>query len=426
MWTVSGDEPNAELGNNRFIGDMGPHLIRASLTTVLIIDDDPLVHAVVEGYFRDKGVPNIVSVYNGSKALELISQRVSEINLIVCAMKSRDTDGLQILRHLAAARYDGQIALLSSENSATLQMALNLANAHGLNIVSRIQKPVRAHELDIVFNALSTPVPSARAGNDVQITTDDLQTALRSGQIKAAFQAKIDLVTGLPSGAEALARWDHPKLGRISPDVFVPLVEYAGLVEELTWLMVDYAIEALQEAKRRGQRLKIAVNTNASTLNQLSFPNELASRIKQAGLGNDQLQMEVTESALLSKGACSVEVMARLRMMQFDVSIDDFGTGRSSIAQLGSFPFSEMKIDRSFLTDFVNAQTRRACLKAVVALARSLSLRTVLEGVETDQELALAKELGIDEAQGYLFSRPMPMHAFIDWLDQWSGSASVA
>ncbi|MCB1493023.1 MAG: EAL domain-containing response regulator [Rhodobiaceae bacterium] len=384
---------------------------------VLTVDDDPLVHLMVEAFFRNNGAQEIITASDGADGLRKLDGREADIDLIVVDLNMPDIDGLQFLRHLMERRFRKPVIIASGENSDIVRAAYNLAESHNLNIAGRINKPIRA---DVLAEILANPkkvTAKARVEKKLDVGEWELRAALRLGEIVPFFQPKIDIASGRAVGAEALARWFHPEYGMIPPDVFVPIAEKAELVRQLTTCMLRQVLGELDRWNKAGLSINVAINTDAHTVNQLGFPDEVLRHVRDAGLSASQLTFEVTERSMITDGAASIEVITRLRMMEFGISIDDFGTGNSNIKQLCTYPFTELKIDKSFLQDVDSDRTRAICLNAIVKLAKALNLHTVAEGIETEHDLELVRAAGIAEAQGYFFAKPMSADDFFAWAN---------
>jgi EAL domain-containing protein (putative c-di-GMP-specific phosphodiesterase class I) len=212
-------------------------------------------------------------------------------------------------------------------------------------------------------------------------------------------------------------RWRHPERGLLHPDAFLPAAEQAGLMRPLTLVVLDRALAACGRWADAGRTLGVAVNLSASNLLDASLPDEVAVRLEAHGVAPSQLTLEVTEGTILGNPLRSGEVLAQVRRLGVAVSLDDFGTGHSSLSHVKRLPVDELKIDRSFVAGLASDPTDRAIVETIVRLATSLGLTVVAEGVEDDEVLALLREQGCALAQGYLFSRPLPEPEFAAWLD---------
>lgn len=245
---------------------------------------------------------------------------------------------------------------------------------------------------------------------------NQLAAGLTVGEVVAYYQPKIDIASGVVTGVEALARWLHPEFGLIGPDRFVPIAEKYDLIDDLTEAMFANHLEDARMWRDQGLNIKTSVNLSAQLLADLRFPDEAAARMQAAGLECSRLVFEITESQLLHRRAEIIEVLARLRILGFEISIDDFGTGHSNIDSLRDFPFCELKIDKSFVRAAVDDAFARTCVEASTALARKLNMRVVAEGVETAEQWDYIASLGIDQVQGYYIAAPMSADGFVDWM----------
>jgi EAL domain-containing protein (putative c-di-GMP-specific phosphodiesterase class I) len=242
----------------------------------------------------------------------------------------------------------------------------------------------------------------------------DLARALVDNNLVLAYQPKIALDSGNLVGVEALVRWHHAAHGIIGPAEFIPLAENTGLIQSLTeWVLAaaakDWMIWNAQELTTN-----IAVNVSAKNLNRLEFPDIIAAICERHGMPCSHLTIELTESA--SQGVVELlDTLTRCRIKGMKLSLDDFGTGYSSLVQLQQLPFSDLKIDKSFVIGAETSRDNRIIVRAVVDLAHNLGLQATAEGVETETAQTMLRDFGCDAAQGYLFGRPMPALDLLEW-----------
>jgi EAL domain-containing protein (putative c-di-GMP-specific phosphodiesterase class I) len=246
----------------------------------------------------------------------------------------------------------------------------------------------------------------------------DLRQGVGRGELVLHYQPKIDLATGQPSGMEALLRWQHPQLGLLPPDTFIPMAEETGLIDVITVEVLDQALRQVAEWRDAGHPLPVSVNVAARSLADMTFPATVIAALEKHGVSPDLLTLEITETALIADPESANRVLDRLRAYGIDISIDDFGTGYSSIAHLRAMPPHELKIDRSFVMRMCHDARDESIVRAVVQLARSLNVRVVAEGVEDADAFDTLSALGCDEAQGYHISRPLPPTELASWLMQ--------
>jgi diguanylate cyclase (GGDEF)-like protein len=247
-------------------------------------------------------------------------------------------------------------------------------------------------------------------------TVQELRTALDLEQFVVHYQPKVDLDTGEVHNVEALVRWDHPTRGLVYPDAFIDLVEEFGLMPALTWNVLTQALDQVADWEEQGQVLTVAVNLSASALSDATLPERVTSMLAARGVPPRDLQLEVTEEVLMVDLDRSRDTLDRLRQAGIQISIDDFGTGYSSLSYLRDLPIDELKLDHSFIFPMADDARAAALVAAAIALAHSLGLRMVAEGVETSVAYDQLKRLGCDQGQGYFMSRAVPAAEFELWL----------
>jgi EAL domain-containing protein (putative c-di-GMP-specific phosphodiesterase class I) len=250
--------------------------------------------------------------------------------------------------------------------------------------------------------------------------------ALEQHDMHVRFQPKVSASTGQITGAEALARWNHPVHGEIPPVEFVPLLSQAGLIGRLTRFVIERAIEAAATFRDAGVDVPIAVNLTPRDLLDPELPNDLRTLLATSGVDPTAIHVEITEDAMVVDFDTSVWVLCELRALGIRVSIDDFGTGYSSLQHLHRLPVDQIKIDRSFVGRMVHDDSAAAIVRASINLAADLGLTTVAEGVDTRDTLRAVQRLGCGEVQGFLVERPVPAHEFLRWALTWSPERFLA
>ncbi|MEI2654890.1 MAG: bifunctional diguanylate cyclase/phosphodiesterase [Microthrixaceae bacterium] len=244
----------------------------------------------------------------------------------------------------------------------------------------------------------------------------DLRHAVERGEIEAYFQPEIDLVTGDVISVEALARWTHREHGNIVPDQFIPIAEQSGLIRDLTYLMLEQSLERIRQWRSHGFDLHVAVNLSVRCLSDERLVDRVTRQLDLAGLGPDCLTLEVTEGTIMADPEHALAVLGRLHDRGIRLSIDDFGMGYSSLAQLKRMPVGQLKVDRSFVTYVSEDHDDAAIVKSVTELGHNLGLEVIAEGVEDQQTLDKLIELGCDSVQGFYLARPMSADQTLRWL----------
>jgi diguanylate cyclase len=241
----------------------------------------------------------------------------------------------------------------------------------------------------------------------------DLHQALKLKQFELHYQPKVDAVSGRIRGAEALIRWRHPRRGLVAPNAFIPLAEECGLIVPIGAWVIRQACRQLSEWKRAGlPSTRVAVNVSAAQLRQPSLLETVHDAVAEAGISASNLEVELTESAVMSSPEESVATLQQLSRMGVAISFDDFGTGYSCMSYLRRLPLDKLKIDRSFISDVVSSPDAEAVVRGIISLAHSLRIKVIAEGVETREQIELLKSLGCDQYQGFHFSPPVSAAAY--------------
>jgi len=219
-------------------------------------------------------------------------------------------------------------------------------------------------------------------------------------------------------------RWQHPEKGMIPPNSFIPVAEKHGIIDKLTKIVFKQAMEHTARVKSEGYDLDISINMSAHSLNDLQWPEFFIRHAERLDIDPSKITLEITESRLAENITAALEILTRLSMKKIKLSIDDFGTGYSSLEQLQRTPFSELKLDKYFVSKAPHDSSAKAILESSVQLARKLNLEIVAEGVETQEEWDLIQNLDCDRIQGYFVSKPIPADNFIPWIQQWKNKMS--
>ncbi len=384
----------------------------------LVVDDEPLMVNLSRRVLEDMGATTIESAPDGAAALELLRRNPEDTDIVLCDLNMPEMDGVELTRHMAESGFRGGIIFLSGEEDGLLRAARQIAEAHRLNVLGTLQKPDIVQPLRSAILKYRPSTPRRSDSSGPQVTAEELGEALGRGEILLHYQPQLDVHTGAVYAVEALARWEHPVHGLLAPWKFIPLAEQTGQIEELTDQVLLQAFRQLSAWRARGLHLQMAVNVPMQCFEHLPFVDSLAKAAKDESINLEHLTLEVTESQLTRDLARSLEVLARLRIKRVCLAIDDFGTGYSSMQQLKQLPVQELKIDRGFVSGATYDQKTRAILESSVALAQKLGLRTVAEGVETEEELTLVRDLGCTLVQGFYFTRPLSAANLERWLEE--------
>jgi EAL domain-containing protein (putative c-di-GMP-specific phosphodiesterase class I) len=332
-------------------------------------------------------------------------------------------DGIEFIRHLGKLESKASVILASAVGTGVLASVEAMAAAYGVHLLGVLEKPVTPEKLKaLLARHRLRPGPAVPRPAQQDYPADAIAHGLRDKQFEPFFQPKVEFSSGRVTGFEALARWRHPRDGIVTPSAFVPAMEAGSLMDELTWCILQKAADACSAWRHRsGLDLCVSVNLSVHTLADPGFADQVRALTDAAHLQPCHLMFEVTESVAISLAAGSVlENLSRLRMNGYGLAIDDFGTGYSSLQQLSLVPFTELKIDQYFVRSAARQGSSMIMLRSSLDMARKLKLVSVAEGVESQQEWDLLKELGCDLAQGYFVARPMETSRVADWTMKWN------
>ncbi len=315
--------------------------------SVLVVDDEPFILQTTEIILKRLGLNHIYTAESALKALECIESAEPPIGLVLCDLNMPDIDGVELLRRFDEQAYTGDIVIFSGEDSRTLNMAKNLARARNLSVLGAVSKPLKVEELNELLTQCSKAVRKTTQAHNELVTPEALAAAIDAGELIPWYQPKIDVASKQVVAVEALVRWQSPSEGMIFPNQFISVAEDHDLIDAMTFLLIEKAVAMETTWREQGINLQIAVNISMDSLYDLSFPEKIGSYLDRSDGSPPNFQLEVTESRLIKDLVGPLDVLLRLRLKKIKLSIDDFGTGHSNLAQLRDLPFDELKLDRS-------------------------------------------------------------------------------
>ncbi|HDK41312.1 MAG TPA: EAL domain-containing protein [Nitrospirae bacterium] len=256
-----------------------------------------------------------------------------------------------------------------------------------------------------------------RYSRDRLVLIKELRYAIENEELVLHYQPKVNCRTGRINGMEALVRWNHPDHGLIMPNDFIPLAEQTGLIKQLTTWVLSTALQQLGRWQKAGFNLRLSINLSTRNLLDPHFIDEIAKRLEASAIKPSLLELEITESAIMIDPDLSLKILADLDALGIRISIDDFGTGHSSLAYLRKMPVDEIKIDKTFISNILVDNNDAIIVRTIVELAHNLGIQVIAEGVESEGVCDMLKDMGCDNIQGYLISRPIPAEDFEEWLE---------
>ena len=384
---------------------------------ILVLDDEPMMLKLLKNMLVSQGYFNITMCDNSVKALGYIREKNNHPDLIFCDLMMPEMDGIEYVNHLVKCNYTGNLILVSGVEERILQTVEKLAHSNNIRILGYLHKPFR---IDLFASLLTKVTPHLEAlakKNEKNIyKPEEVSEGIKCNELLNYYQPKIDFTTGMVVGVESLVRWQHPRDGLVYPDQFVGVAEEKNLIDELTEVVIYNAVSQTKKWLDAGVNIRVAVNVSMENLKSLDFPDIVACYAESSGVSPRNIILEVTESRLMIDPRAALEILTRLRLKGFLLSIDDFGTGHSSFTQLHDIPFSELKIDRSFVHNVSSNNTKRAIFNASLNLAKQLEMEVVAEGIEEKKDWDFVAKTGCHMAQGYYIAKPMHGDEVLDYL----------
>ncbi len=384
---------------------------------VLIVDDEPMIGKIATAHVRSLG-----GIGRSVQTPEEFFQILHEWNpdVVMVDLILGPSDGLDVLRRLSDEGTLASVIIASGVGHRVMDAARRFADGNGLAILGVLRKPYRRADVAELLNQHGYGSVALREDHDGGgIPWSDaefgeqIDTAITHGHVEIALQPKVSCSSLELVGYEVLARWRHQDLGLIEPSVFVPFAERTDRASALTVHVLRAGLNWFARHGAAGAHL--AVNLSATELDDTNLVARLRKSCAGAGVDTRRVTLELTETAGLKDELQSLETLTHLRLAGFHLSLDDFGTGYSSMEQLARMPFSELKIDRSFIAPLATNPEALIMVKSTIKLSHDLDLACTAEGVEDREALRILADLGCDNAQGYLIARPQAPEAMALW-----------
>ncbi|MEQ1882708.1 MAG: EAL domain-containing response regulator [Burkholderiales bacterium] len=390
---------------------------------VLIVDDDPVQCKLLADLLGRFDVGQVHQAESGRAAMAMLAQGLVRVDVIVCDLDMPEMDGMLLLRRIAEVGLSPSIIISSASDQNIVRSVESIAQARGFAVLGSLRKPPTAGLLGKLLakhRELAGKVDQKLAR---VFDATEVSRALEQGEFEAYFQPKVDLASGRVRGAEALVRWRHPTLGVLAPESFLGHIVDCGGMPKMTWLMIEGAAHWCGKWHKLGMDMNVSVNLSLTALDDPRLALQIVDLLRDNQLPSKSMVFEVTETSAMKDVAGCLETLSRLKMHGFGLSLDDFGTGFSTLQQLARIPFSELKLDRSFVNGATQQPHLRAVIVSTVGMAKNLGLEVVAEGVETIEDWRFLREVGVDMAQGFLVSKPIRGEVFDLWVKNWPGLA---
>ncbi|MCU8153993.1 EAL domain-containing response regulator [Vibrio vulnificus] len=374
---------------------------------ILVVDDHPIHLTLMKQQLAKIPNTHVATEQTVASALSTLSDE--HYDFIFCDLDMPHNDGIDLLISLNELKYTGNVALISALDRPIISAVSAMCEHFSFQVLGKISKPYSNNDIQqLLDNAANALKPARKLRRKIDVSDQEFLFDLANGRVKNYYQPLVDCRTGDVVGYEALARWLHPIHGMLSPALFLPIVERCHLSHELFDIVTDNAI---RDARYINQGQRISINADQINIEDGNFSERFIAKCLENQVEPSVFTIEITENTSFSNSVALYKNLAKLRLNGVNVSIDDFGTGHSSLEKLSLLPFNELKIDRSFVSEMEIDSKKQKIVNSICELAKSLNLKIVAEGVEKQSTWNMLKKYNIDVCQGYLFNKPMPIEA---------------
>jgi len=387
----------------------------------LVAEDHDFQRTTLVRMLERLGAKDVHAAQDGHAALNIVRNPTHRIDIVISDLDMPGMDGMEFLRHLGESGVPVSVILASALERNLIASVETMTNAYGIRLLGVVEKPITPTKLAPLIER-HEPLrqkPERPSAATAKFTLEEIAAALKNDEFEPFYQPKVELASGRIKGAEALARWRHPRHGFVAPYAFIKPLEDHGMIDSLTWVMLRKSAAFCNTWRATGADVTVSVNLSLKSLADPQLADRVTQLVRAQNLEPRHIVLEVTESSATTEVGKALENLARLRMKGFGLSIDDYGTGYSSMQQLMRIAFTELKIDQSFVANAAKRESARVILESSLSMAKKLAISAVAEGVETQDDWQLLRELGCDVAQGYFIGRPMEGLGYLDWTRTW-------
>lgn len=386
------------------------------INRILIVDDSSVqCHHAVQ--LARTVLPSAETVFFTAPKLALKDLRAQPVDVVLVDLEMPDMDGVELISHIVNEKLAKALVIVSAKPPSLIASVGVMAESQGMPVLGSLQKPIDADILSTTLNGFGDRLIAAKNVSPLKLEFSPVQLmeGISQSQFFSYYQPKVALQDMTLSGVEALARWQHPEHGLLSPYYFIERMEKGGLIDALTLQLLDQSLAIKQHWNAMGLSFELSINLSPTSLSNTGFTDWVYDHVQVFGIAPSEITFEVTENDLLGDVAKSIQTLARLRLKGFNIAIDDYGTGFANAEQLSRIPATILKLDRSMIHGVASKSQLEKVLKSTVDLANDLGMSTVAEGVELEQDLLIVKAFGIEYVQGFIFARPLPHDDLWDW-----------
>lgn len=394
----------------------------------LVVDDDADQRFLLAASLAKMGMTKVAEAGSGREALEKLGRDGGGYDILISDLQMPEIDGMELVRQIGQRRLPVSVILVTALAGDVLQSAAMMTEAYGVAILGTLEKPATKDKLFplLARRQARAAARAPRAAPGYVPTTDEVLHGFAGAQFEPFFQPVLELATGRIAGAEALARWRHPIHGVLGPEVFLPPLVRAGLLDELSWIMLALSAMEARRWQVAGFDMTVSVNVSAMSLADPGYAESVTEIVTAHGLEPSRMILELTETEAILNAGAALENVTRLRIKGFGLAVDDYGVGYSSMQELSRMPFTEIKVDRTFVKAAVADSRPRLMIEQIVSIARKLGLKIVAEGVETRAEREMLAGIGCDMIQGHFVAKALEGTEFLSWMREFRADAASA
>lgn len=387
--------------------------------SVLIVEDSAAQRAFMANICTDADIETIQTADNGMVALAMIEQSSKDFDILICDLEMPDLDGIELIHLLARRKTKSAVVIVSGREQSLISAVELMAKTEGLWVLDGVQKPLSYEHFMTLFKQFKQQKksqglkPLNKKPQTMQLET--LQRSLTEKRFILHYQPKINMQSVELDGVEALVRLHSEDGEIIFPNDFIHQCESFNLIDELSYEVIRLAIEQKKQWKALGLDIHVSVNLSPASFDNEDFTDSVLQHIRDLGAEAKSLTFEVTETAVIKDIGKALSILTRLRLCGSGLSVDDYGTGYSSIKQLVQIPFTELKLDRCLVDGISSKAHLQVIFDSTLTMCNSMGLKVVAEGIEKQADWNYLVSKGCHVGQGYYYSPPMPADDFISW-----------
>jgi len=385
-----------------------------------MVDDSPSVLLVMAKFLQELAPSWQFSAFESGQALLDALESQTAPDLLILDLHMEGIDGIELLRHLSHRNISFRLVICSGAPVRLLHSVSELCRTAGLPLIGSLLKPVTVQAIHSLIRMVQEPLALATSTRPIgQLQVHEVIRALQQHQFYCVYQPIIRLKDNKLTGIEMLGRCAHPSRGLVPPDDFIASLEKYGLIAEHTFEVLNQALQDLRNWNLAGLPLDMSINLSAQMLTDLSLPEKLTKLVERHQIPPQQIHLEITEGCFNGETAVRLEILNRLVLRGFHLSIDDFGTSFSSLERLHELPFDTVKLDKKFIQRALHDEGYRASVESTLMMAHRLHMQIIAEGIETLEGWTMIHNSGCDACQGYYVARPMTGDQLLAWSEQW-------